>query len=251
MKKRVLYIGDTQLSEAASYLTGVMTHYGVSYDYYPSDAVFRESWLKKDTGLVILSDYPAENFSEDQLRRLAADIKKGLSFLMIGGWDSFVGSQGGYQKTLLVDVLPVTLQKTDDRVNQYGCCLVKQNLLHPVVRELPFEQEPPAIGGFNLFTAKAEADVVLSSLPFKTVFLGDGVRFEQGLEAPLLVLGSYGEGKTAAFATDVAPHWVGPFVDWGDRRLAACAPGAHPIEVGCWYAAFLKNLIGWLTDSDV
>ncbi len=32
-----------------------------------------------------------------------------------------------------------------------------------------------------------------------------------------LVVGQHGRGRTAALATDVAPHWVGGLVDWGDR----------------------------------
>ncbi|MEN8127210.1 MAG: glutamine amidotransferase [Planctomycetota bacterium] len=251
MKKRVLYLGDTRLREAAGYLAGVMSHYGIPYDYHPSDSSFHESWLTGDTGLVILSDYPAENFTRDQFQCLAADVKEGLSFLMIGGWESFVGSEGGYQKTPAAEILPVAMQDTDDRMNVYGPCLVKQCQPHPVVRELPFEQEPPTIGGFNCFTAKENTNVILSSLQFKAMCQADGVHFEESAEAPLLVLGSYGAGKTAAFATDVAPHWVGPLVDWGDQRVTACAPGANPIEVGCWYAAFLKNLICWLIDNKV
>ncbi len=249
-KERILYLGDTRLQEAASYLAGVMAYYEMSYDYYSSNTVFQDAWLASDIGLVILSDYPAGNFTEDQFQRLALAVKEGLSFLMIGGWESFVGMGGGYQKTPIAEVLPVTLQKTDDRVNQYGCCLVKQNQPHPIVRDLPFEQEPPAIGGFNLFTAKANTEVVLSAVQFQTVYQNEKFFFDQNSETPLLVLGSYGAGKTAAFASDVAPHWVGPLVDWGDRRITACAPGAVSVEVGCWYAAFLKNVIRWLLDGE-
>jgi hypothetical protein len=251
MKKRVLYLGDTRLQEAAAYLAGVMSYYGLPYDYHPSDAAFQESWLTDAIGLVVLSDYPAANFTRQQLLHLAAEVKKGLSFLMIGGWESFVGLDGGYQKTIAAEILPVAMQDTDDRMNLYSPCLIKQCHPHPVVQDLPFEQETPAIGGFNQFAAKENTDVILSSVQVKATWQDGSVHFERTVENPLLVLGSYGAGKTAAFATDVAPHWVGPLVDWGDQRLTACAPGSHLIEVGCWYAAFLKNLIGWLTDSNV
>jgi len=249
MEKRVLYLGDTRLQEAAGYLAGVMSHYGISYDYHPSDAAFQGLWLTDEIGLVILSDYPAVNFAKDQLQRLAAAVNNGLSLLMIGGWESFVGLEGGSQETLVAEILPVTMQTADDRMNLYGPCLVKQCQPHPIVQDLPFEQEIPAIGGFNCFTAKANTDVVLTSVQFKATYQDERIRFEQGVESPLLVLGSYGAGKTAAFATDVAPHWVGSLVDWGDQRVSACAPGANPIEVGSWYAAFWKNLIGWLIEN--
>ena len=45
---------------------------------------------------------------------------------------------------------------------------------------------------------------------------------------PVLVIGTAGHGRAAAFASDIAPHWVGGFVDWGDSRVTAQAPAARP-----------------------
>ena len=63
---------------------------------------------------------------------------------------------------------------------------------------------------------------------------------------PLLVVGEFGCGRTAALATDVAPHWVGPLVDWGVPRVAAQAPQANAVEVGGNYATFLRQLLSWI-----
>ena len=63
---------------------------------------------------------------------------------------------------------------------------------------------------------------------------------------PLLVLGMHGAGRTAALMTDLAPHWVGGFVDWGDgERVKAQAPGSWQIEVGNFYSQFIANLLAW------
>ena len=35
---KVLYLGDTSIVTPASYLAGIMTFYGIEYDYVPSDA---------------------------------------------------------------------------------------------------------------------------------------------------------------------------------------------------------------------
>ena len=68
------------------------------------------------------------------------------------------------------------------------------------------------------------------------------------------MVGSYGEGNTAALATDLAPHWVGPLVDWGtenhpvpsgDGRVATQAKGAEGVEVGCLYAQLVYQLLAW------
>jgi uncharacterized membrane protein len=63
---------------------------------------------------------------------------------------------------------------------------------------------------------------------------------------PLLVIGNFGSGRVCAFASDVAPHWVGGLVDWGDARISVHAEGANQREVGNWYAAFFESLIRWV-----
>ena len=59
-----------------------------------------------------------------------------------------------------------------------------------------------------------------------------------------MVVGQHGKGRTAALATDVAPHWVGGLVDWGDRRVVQDVAGGF-IDVGNWYAQFFRNLLVW------
>ena len=70
----------------------------------------------------------------------------------------------------------------------------------------------------------------------------------------MLVTGKYGQGRTAALATDLAPHWVGPLVDWGTEnhpspscggRVAAQAGGGSDVEVGSHYAQFVYQLLAW------
>ena len=64
-------------------------------------------------------------------------------------------------------------------------------------------------------------------------------------QLPLLVVGQYQQGRTAALLTDVAPHWVGPLIDWGAPRITAQAPKSHAVEVGGHYAQFLRQLLEW------
>ena len=62
----------------------------------------------------------------------------------------------------------------------------------------------------------------------------------------MLVLGTHGQGRTAALTTDLAPHWVGGLVDWGDgERVKAQAAGGFEIEVGNFYAQLVANLLVW------
>lgn len=234
------------LNRQASYLAGVMSYYNLDFDYVSSDKKFSDSLLDKDHCLLILSDYPASNFSSKQAKVLVDKIQNGMGLLMIGGWESFTGAGGDYHHTPFAKALPVVMQDRDDRVNFSSSCLVLKEKNHEIVDSLPFHQNIPVIGGLNAFDAKRGADVLLSGVEFKARRNGMSIDFKERRSYPLLVLGNHGLGRTAAFASDVAPHWVGPFVDWGDERIKARADGSLTIEVGDWYAEFFANLLKWL-----
>ena len=195
---------------------------------------------------MILSDYPASNFTAKQMKVIVDKVKDGMGLLMIGGWESFTGDGGDYHHTPFTEALPVIMQSQDDRVNFSGPCLVIKKHDHEIIDSLPFDQTIPAIGGLNAFDVKRGAAVLLSAVQFKAAKDNSTVDFKQGCTYPLLVVGDYGLGRTAAFASDVAPHWVGPFVDWGGTRIQARADGSSTIEVGNCYAEFFMNLIQWL-----
>jgi uncharacterized membrane protein len=244
MKKPILYVGDTALREAASYLAGVLQHFGVEFDYVASDRPFPELEMGEYRG-VILSDYPSKNFGSGELDKLADHVREGMGLLMIGGWESFSGAGGDYGQTVLKEVLPVEMASGDDRVNCAQPCLVELRIQHPTVAGLPFDRLCPGVGGYNRVSAKSGALEVLSAQPFRVEHDAAGYRFVPADKDPLLVIGEYGRGRVTAFASDVAPHWVGGLVDWGDGRVSACGPGANPIEVGNWYARFFHQIVSW------
>lgn len=246
MSTRILYLGDTAIDQQASYLTGIMSHHGFDFDYLDSDTRFSDSYLVKDYKLMIISDYPASNFTEDQMHAIAYKTKIGMSLIMIGGWGSFTGLDGDFLNTPIAALLPVVMKESDDRVNFSSPCLVIKKQSHEILDSLPFEQNIPAIGGLNSFTAKPDADVLLSAVQYKAAMKNGDVFFTETSKHPLLVTSETAKSRFAAFASDVAPHWVGPLVDWGDTRIKAQAEGAEDIEVGNWYAQFFANLINWL-----
>jgi uncharacterized membrane protein len=246
MDKQILYLGDTALKEAASYLAGVMSHYRLSFDYRASAERFESALIEAGYRAIVISDYPSKNFSGRQLAQLADRVREGMGLLMIGGWDSFYGANGEYAETVFKEVLPVRMQSTDDRVNCPQPCLVEKNCAHPILESLPFDTACPGIGGFNRVTTKPEGLEVLSARRFSVRRETSGYTFSPFIEAePLLVVGSFGKGRVAAFTSDVAPHWVGGLVDWGDSRVNACADGAGPIEVGDCYARLFSQMIRW------
>jgi uncharacterized membrane protein len=244
----ILYCGDTALLGAASYLAGVMSHFSIPFDYLASNQPFTDEVLFRDYGGIILSDYPAINFSPGQLVNLAEKVRQGMGLLMIGGWASFTGANGEYAGTVLRDLLPVNMQQQDDRVNSWRPCLIEKRQEHVIVDSLPFDEFSPSVGGFNRLKAKPGASTILTVRQVEISRKDEEIVFSPSLTCdPLLVLGSFGSGRVAVFASDVAPHWVGGLVDWGDSRIRAQAEGANRIEVGNWYAGFFANLIRWMT----
>jgi uncharacterized membrane protein len=213
----------------------------------------------------VISDYPAARFGEPHMTHIAARIRQGAGLVMIGGWESFHGQHGEYHTSPLATVLPVTMQSCDDRRNSPQPCLVEKIADHEILADLPWD-EPPAIGGYNLITAKPDSETLLAAARFSVVRVepvknfrlagketssfsvvpsGESFKFTRVGTAPLLVVGGFSKGRTAALATDVAPHWAGGFVDWGDQRIVQ-EVGGGTIEVGNWYAQFFRNLVAWV-----
>ena len=138
------------------------------------------------------------------------------------------------------------MKNRDDRVNFSGPCLILKERDHEIIDSLPFDANIPVIGGLNALRARKGATLLLSAVEFEAGRSDATVEFKARRRYPLLVVGGCQRGRTAAFASDSAPHWVGPFIDWGNRRIKAQAEGAEMIEVGSGYAEFFKNLIEWL-----
>jgi len=244
MRKKICYLGDIQLVGAASYLAGIMLHEGLPFDYVPSDQPPPADAVSNPYALYIVSDYPAARFGEAAMAGVAGCVERGSGLLMIGGWESFFGCLGEYHRSPLAKVLPVEMQTTDDRRNFAQPCLVNQLAKHPILEGLPWDA-PPGIGGLNAFLAKPDSQTLLSAVRFGVRRTAGQFQFTKEDEMPLLVVGRHGLGRTAALATDVAPHWGGGLVDWGNSRVKQDVPGGFEIEVGNWYAQFFGNLVRW------
>jgi uncharacterized membrane protein len=243
MSARVCYLGDGSLAGAASYLAAIMLHHGVAFNHVPSDSAPPASFAIEPYALYVVSDYPANRLGTAGMARMSDRVQQGAGLLMIGGWESFFGRLGEYHQSPLAEILPVTMETSDDRRNCAQPCLIYTAAEHPILDGLPWD-EPPGIGGFNAFTPKPGTQTLLNSVQFAVRRTASGVQFTPGETSPLLVVGECGRGRAAALATDVAPHWVGGLVDWGDRRVVQEVAGDR-VEIGNWYARFFGNLLVW------
>jgi uncharacterized membrane protein len=166
--------------------------------------------------VVVLSDVGSNTFllgrqtflagqvSPDLLELIAAYTSDGGGLVMVGGYMSFSGIDGkaGYGKTRLQDVLPVTVSASDDRVEKpAGVVPCVQTPDHPTVAGITgagITGAWPRLLGYNRLTPRPHGQVVVTCG-----------------EDPLLVAGTYGEGRCVAFASDMGPHWAPEgFISW-------------------------------------
>ena len=162
----VCYLGDGDLTGAASYLAAVMTHFEIAFEHFPSGEPLEPAFADRPYALYVISDYPAANFQPAQMAHLVDCVRGGSGLLMIGGWESFFGRLGEYQGSPLAKVLPVVMQTRDDRRNCPQSCLVWQAADHPLLAGLPWDR-PPSIGGFNAIAAKPDAATLLVAREFE------------------------------------------------------------------------------------
>ena len=272
----ILYFGDDDTTRAAAYLAGIMLHYQIPFEHVASTATPSDALLSQDVSAFIISDYPRKQFKDGQLEKIRNAVSHGAGLLMIGGWESFHGQHGEYHNTCLAEVLPVTMQDKDDRRQFCQPLMIRMRRQHPVLGNLSWSR-PPCIVGLNSVKTKPDTETILEALRIDIRVVdedqvadcaNDSICYVSGKSIedratlslpsgetllvsiserfPLLTLGKFGQGRTAAYMSDVAPHWVGNFIDWGRSQTTQQLPDGSSIEVGTDYALFFRQLATWV-----
>ena len=217
--------------EGAKWLISALENNGFEVDYIPNHRAGSEFPIEMDIlneySAIILSDIGANTLllhpdtfeksipTPNRLKLIREYVKNGGGFLMIGGYISFQGieAKSNFKGSPIEEILTVVMKKNDDRVEVPEGFNAKQVKEHQIVEEV--ENNWPMLLGYNRFTAKENAQTLV----------------EYG-EDPIVVVGEYYKGRTAAFASDCAPHWGSPeFVEWDD------------------YGKFWTNLVKWITNE--
>lgn len=174
--------------------------------------------------VVVISDVGANTFQlaprtfarsepgPDKTELVRRRVEAGGGLLMVGGYLTFTGidAKARWGSSPLAPALPVRLQPVDDRVELPAGAAPDVVADHPVVAGL--DRTWPQLLGLNEVTPAPGATVLAECAG-----------------RPLLVVGEYGAGRSAAFTSDIAPHWAPPpFLDW---------PG---------YARLFDQLVRWL-----
>ena len=250
MTKRLLLVGESWMSAATHYkgfdqFGSVTFHLGAEpfvtalesegfgVTYMPGHEAAEQFPFEMD-GLapydaIILSDIGANTLLlppavwlqsrivPNRLKLIRDWVEAGGGLLMAGGYLSFQGIDGKarWRRTAVEETLPVTCLPWDDRVEMPEGTIAELVVPeHPILAGL--QGEWPPLLGVNEVELKKDA-TLLARLPE-----------DQGGH-PLLAIGRYGKGRTAAWTSDIGPHWLSPaFCEWqGYQRL--------------W-----KNLFSWL-----
>jgi len=242
---KILYAGDGPIGGAANYLYGVLRTVTAQIVHLDPGQILDPDLLKKNHfDLLILSDFSCQSMPMESQKIALEQFKQGMGVLMVGGWGSFSGPFGNWHGSVIEEILPIHCKKGDDRTNFPGGAIMLPKEKASFLNSLDFKN-PPVLCGLNAFIPKPAAKVLLVAREIQI----KSKKLSFGAEHPLLVVHS-NYGRSAAFATDVAPHWCGGLVDWGSRRLKLNVKGDIQIEVGHLYVKFLTNLARWLGGSE-
>jgi len=196
------------------WLKAALEEGGCEVDFLPNHLAvnnfpFTMEELKK-YDCVILSDIgantlllPDETFSRsvrkpNRCNLLKDYVNEGGALVMVGGYLTFSGvdAKGKWQDTAVQDVLPVEVLNVDDRMEHCEGVVPEVVSEHDALKGLP--EQWPNLLGYNKTIAKEDASVPV---------LIDG--------DPLVAFGTFGEGRSAVFTSDCAPHWAPlEFVEW-------------------------------------
>ena len=151
--------------------------------------------------------YPMERsmrapMGPNRLKLVREFVRRGGALAMIGGYATFTGrhNAGNYGGTPIEELLPVNcLDRNDDRIETPEGALAQiADADHPIMRGLDWSRAP-IFNGYNRVTLKPGAQLLAR--------IGEA-------EDPLVVVGEYGQGRSLAFTSDIAPHWGAGFQDW-------------------------------------
>ncbi len=196
---------------------------------FPTDELFREHLGSFDVVIFQNFDY-APYEMETYLPRIRDYVRRGGSFVMIGGDRSF--AEGRYAGTPIEEILPVKLGAPGVMTNSYRAEVSKRLARHPIVALGPdpgltrktWRSLPPLHGANVVSAVKGGAQVLLQH---------PRARLAGGARLPILVVGEAGRGRVAALTTDASWRW----------RFAADDTTVGSDE----YELFWDRMIRWLT----
>jgi uncharacterized membrane protein len=217
--------------------------------------------------VMMISDVPVGNFSEDQMR-IVVDwvVERGGGFMMGGGYTSF--DVGNYDKTPWEKIIPVDMLEYGDGFfeHSFGIEVPLSVRNHPIWQISPDPVENaaiiaghPALTGMNRVRRAKPGALVLAVRP-------------EADNEPVFAVQSYGRGRSIAYLSDPNGGWARNTVKWGppggpvqgphtelghgtkfvfDEVAAHAATGPRPPHPSPYYGQFWVNVVKWLGDNSI
>jgi uncharacterized membrane protein len=157
---------------------------------------------------IIIGDVHADALGQEALQKIVDRVNEGTGFLMIGGLYAF--DAGGYGGSPLAALLPVRMDSAR-RVAVRAEPPASTQLPSPVALRPTGRHPITQFGaGDNDDAIWRELKPLLGANRFLATKVSPGVEvlLQSDREEPLLVVGQYGKGRTAAFAGDSTWQWV-------------------------------------------
>ncbi len=237
---KVLYAGDSPPGGAANYLLGILNYLKTDLLHFPPGVSLPQDVFKDFWDVIIFSDYKCDNVPYAVQKKIVQQVHAGTGFWMIGGWASFTGLNAGWKNSLIESILPVKCLAKDDRRNFFSGAVIQSKSKNTILKKLSFEISP-VICGLNKVLVKKDSQLILSA----QLIGKKGMLIDK--EYPLLIINKNKQIKTMALTTDLAPHWCGGLVDWGNRRQSLSVNKDISVEVGNFYIRFVSSLLDWLS----
>jgi uncharacterized membrane protein len=206
----------SKYEEGAEWLIEALKKAGYEVEFIPNHRASSEFPTSEEEinkyQVLILSDIGANTLllhpdtfeksipTTNRLKLIKKYVENGGGFLMIGGYLSFQGVDGKarYKDTPVEEVLPIEIKPIDDRVEVPEGMYPEVTEDHVITAGL--DKKWPMFLGYNQFKAADKAVVLAKS---------------KENNDPFLVAGKFKKGRTAAFASDCAPHWGSKdFIEW-------------------------------------
>jgi uncharacterized membrane protein len=170
------------------------------------DVVVLAALRSADFDVLLIENIDSSVLGAESSKAIQTLVEQGKGLMMLGGFNSF--GPGGYQKTPLANVLPITMGRFEHQdlgptrpvspdLHFWGDLKMRPTGDHPVTRlasgdkNMQIWNSLPPLKGANKFGIKPTGRVLAET------HRGD----------PLLVAGAYGKGRVLAFAGNTTIRW--------------------------------------------
>jgi hypothetical protein len=212
---RILYLEGIQRQEQAFVRRSLrrFPDLDLTYRWIPTDTsatwpVDLDDLLRPGKfDIYMIGDLDASALGDTQLRQLAETVSTGAGLVMLGGYQTF--GAGGYASTPLADAIPVRMDPSRRRNIDSGADGTGDQLGGPLPLRLARNHPITDLGSEDPATVWRELPPLLGAYRLVGPKIAPGVEvlLQSPDQDPLLVIGQYGRGRTAALAIDSTWRW--------------------------------------------